>query len=228
MNIAKGGDNLNLFMPQEELEDFKRYLSNAIEDLINVRPDNPKKYLALALCKAIPVDESIKFEFPELAKDITIEEQSKIEAPSKIEESESPSKKFDYPEGFQINRRGSVAGEPMEEEDLSWSPPIYPKEPEALEKLKTMLLSNILFSHLGEENLTIVALALEPLEVGPNEIVVKQYEEGHSCYFIESGKLSCHVEERGFVCEYNAGDSFGEVSIMYDNIRGATIKVKNI
>jgi hypothetical protein len=80
MNIAKATQNLDLFMPQEELEDFKRYLSIAIEDLVNVRPDNPKRYLALALCRAIPVEESLRYEFPELAKDLTLEDTNKTEA----------------------------------------------------------------------------------------------------------------------------------------------------
>jgi hypothetical protein len=92
MNIAKGCENLNLFMPPDELEDFRRYLSMAIEDLINVRPNNPKKYLALALCRAIPGDESLKYEFPELEKELSFEETYKID--TREEPHDSHSKNF--------------------------------------------------------------------------------------------------------------------------------------
>lgn len=218
-----------LIMPPDELEDFRRYLSIAIEDLVNIRPSNPKKYLALALCRAIPADESLKYEFPELEKDLIFEETMKIEI-TKDPAPESPSKnsKFDYPEGFAIQRRGSVCGESMLEESLSWTPPVNPKSPEVQEELKRIIKANALFSHIGDSNLEIVALAFESLTLPPNTVVVKQHDEGNSCFFIQSGKLSVFVEERGFVCEYGPGDSFGEASIMYGNIRGATIKVKFI
>lgn len=73
MNIADKNENWNLYMSDEELDDFKRYLSIAIEDLVNVRPSDPKKYFALALCRSLPPDESIKKEFPEISKEITFD-----------------------------------------------------------------------------------------------------------------------------------------------------------
>ena len=82
MNIANANKHKDFFMPEEELEDFRRYLNIAIEDLINVRPSNAKRYLALALCRAIPADDGLRFEFPELEKDLTFEETQKSEDPS--------------------------------------------------------------------------------------------------------------------------------------------------
>lgn len=79
MNIANAAQHKDFFMPPDELEDFRRYLSIAIEDLINVRPDNAKKYLALALCRAIPAEDSLRFDFPELEKDLTFEETQKLD-----------------------------------------------------------------------------------------------------------------------------------------------------
>ena len=67
MNLAKGDEILDLFMPADELDDFKHYLSIAVEDLVNVRPLNPKRYLALCLVRALPAEDSLRFEFPELS-----------------------------------------------------------------------------------------------------------------------------------------------------------------
>ena len=229
MNLSKVEGMQDLYMCEDELEDFKQYLSIAIEDLINVRPTNPKKYLALALCRSLPLTDSLRFEFPELSKDLTLDTFQKAVSQSEIlPDSPSRTSKFDYPEGVQISRRASVYGESLAEEELAWTPPSFPKPTALLEKLKGLLQINILFSHLNEMNLTTVAMALEPLEINEEEILIKQNDEGNCCYFVESGKLSCFVKERGLVCEYVTGDSFGEASIMYENLRGATIKVRDI
>ena len=132
---------------------------------------------------------------------------------------------FEYPEGFQQTRRRSVYGESLVKETQHWTPPIHQKSQQTVDTLKEMLKENILFSHLSEEKHMTVIMALEPLEIEGKTVVVKQNDEGNSCFFIEIGKLECFVQERGFVCEYGKGDSFGEVSIMYGNIRGATITV---
>ena len=77
MNIAKGSESFNLFMNEDELEDFQRFLSIAVEDLVNVRPVKPKRYFALALCRALPAEDTIRYEFPEFAKELTFEESAK-------------------------------------------------------------------------------------------------------------------------------------------------------
>lgn len=226
MNISNPEGMVNLYMTTEELDDFKQYLNIAVEDLVNVRPENAKKYLALALCRALPCSENLRFDFPELAKELYSDSMKKSQSAfESIPESPSKVLKSEYPEGFQISRRASVCGESILEDELAWTPPNFPKASETLEKLKKILKANILFSHLSEFNLSTVVMALEPLEINEGEIVTKQNDTGNSCYFIESGQLSCFVKERGLVCEYSDGDSFGEASIMYDNLRGATIKV---
>ena len=79
MNIANAKEHKAFFMEEEELADFRRYLNIAIEDLINVRPSNAKRYLALALCRAIPSEDGLRCEFPELEKNLTSEATAKSE-----------------------------------------------------------------------------------------------------------------------------------------------------
>ena len=95
MRISKKHENYGIFMKDEELNDFKRYLSIAIEDLINVRPNNPKKYFALALCRSLPSDDSLQKEFPELADDFPKETASKI---SIVENADGPLRVVDVRE----------------------------------------------------------------------------------------------------------------------------------
>ena len=70
-----------MFMPVEEQEEFSLYLSNAIEDLINARPQDPTKYLAIALLRQIPEQEWSE-DFPEILQEVreTSEEQVRMDS----------------------------------------------------------------------------------------------------------------------------------------------------
>jgi hypothetical protein len=198
-------------MSPAELQQFRDFLITGLKDLINTKPINPKKYLALALCKSIKLSDFS--EFPELKSPISI-----LETPEKNS----------YPEGVQVKRRGSVVGESITQENLSQSPLFHEKSTETLTNLTEFMKKNALFAHIDDDNLVLLAKALEKIQAEPGDIVVRQNDDGDSCFFVESGKLSCFVEERGIVGSYGPGDSFGEASIMYGNIRGATIQVNFI
>ena len=130
-----------------------------------------------------------------------------------------------YPDGVQVKRRGSVVGESITQENLSMSPLFHEKPVDVLNSLKEMMRTNALFAHIDDINLHVIAKAFERLSVEPGEIVVRQNDDGDTFFFVQKGKLNCHVEERGLVGSYGPGDSFGEASIMYGNKRGATIQV---
>ena len=54
----------------QEEDEFKQMLFNAIEDMVNIRPKDPVRYLAISLCRALPSTESIANNFPELADEV--------------------------------------------------------------------------------------------------------------------------------------------------------------
>mmetsp|Transcript_16252 Transcript_16252/g.23521 ORF Transcript_16252/g.23521 Transcript_16252/m.23521 type:complete len:245 (+) Transcript_16252:44-778(+) len=190
-----------MFMPETEYDQFQKMLNIALEDLVNTKPDNPYKYLAVALCRALPSEELDEQEFPEIADAL---------------------KQHTYPEGFSPYRRPSVFGGTFSAEELNWSPPENNSE-ETAQQVKDLMRPNVLFSHLSEESLLKLARATECIEAKAGEVVVKENEPGSSCFFVEKGNLECKVLERGHVCNYQSGSSFGEVSLMYGNLRGATI-----
>lgn len=67
-------------MPVEEQEEFSLYLHNAIEDLINARPKDPTKYLAIALLRQIP-EQDWSGDFPEIVHEV----RQVSESPSRID-----------------------------------------------------------------------------------------------------------------------------------------------
>lgn len=210
---------IEFIMPSAELEEFRRYLHQAISSLVHKKPDDPKTFLAFALCQSIGLSACEANEFPEI--------QHLLSSLSNSPQHLDPNSQT-YPDGVQLRRRNSVVGESITEEELSQTPPVFEKSPELVQALKEILKTNVLFSHIDEVRLTTIVQALENFNVMSGETVVNQNEEGNSCFFIQSGQLECYVNERGLVGHYGPGDSFGEASIMYGNIRGATIRVIQI
>ena len=48
---------------------------------------------------------------------------------------------------------------------------------------------------------------------------------GDKFYVVESGTLTCSISGLGVVAEYSRGESFGELALLYDTPRAATIEV---
>lgn len=135
------------------------------------------------------------------------------------------------PVGFSPYRRckaysASVSAESVSEQELAWNPsPSAPKSPQTKARLEGILANNILLSSLNHEGKTTVVEAYERVEVAKDVALVREGETGDCCYIVESGKLSCDMKEKGHRCDYNPGQTFGELALMYGNIRAATITV---
>lgn len=73
-----------------------------------------------------------------------------------------------------------------------------------------------------------IADSLKPLKFKANEYVVKEGERGDSFYFVESGtayatKVLTQGQPPEKVMEYSVGDYFGEISLLRDTPRAASI-----
>jgi len=114
----------------------------------------------------------------------------------------------------------------VSEQELAWNPPpSAPKDPETKARLERILANNILLASLTHEGKATVVEAYERMEVAKNVALVREGDTGDCCYIVESGKLSCDMKEKGHRCDYNPGQTFGELALMYGNIRAATITV---
>lgn len=63
----------------------------------------------------------------------------------------------------------------------------------------------------------------------PNTYVVRQGDQGDKLYFIVEGKLEAEKKDPGSgviqkVLEYKEGDYFGEIALIKDTVRQASIK----
>jgi len=110
----------------------------------------------------------------------------------------------------------------------NFKPRVINKSEEQKEKIKKRLLQSFMFSSLGYYEMAIVINAMDEAKFKPNDIVIKQGADGDNLYVVESGKLKCYRtmkanEEPKFLKEYGPGEAFGELALLYNSPRAATI-----
>ena len=104
-----------------------------------------------------------------------------------------------------------------------------PKTEDQIKKIKQHVLISFLFSNLDQKELDIVIGAMEEKRYDKGEYVIKQGDQGDSLYVVESGSLDCtkvfHKGERDtYLKTYQPGESFGELALLYNVPRAASIK----
>ncbi|KAI9787040.1 MAG: hypothetical protein M1816_007711 [Peltula sp. TS41687] len=143
-----------------------------------------------------------------------------------------------FPSNYALGRRTSVSAESMNPSTSTtdnWSPPLHHKTPEQLARLKTAVAGNFLFSHLDEEQTSQVLGALVEKPIPAKEIkVITQGDVGDYFYTVERGEFDVFVNPSGAyragpdgmgekVGTIGPGGSFGELALMYNAPRAATV-----
>ncbi|KAI1081383.1 camp-dependent protein kinase regulatory subunit [Whalleya microplaca] len=143
-----------------------------------------------------------------------------------------------YPAQYNFGRRTSVSAEslkPVADNNDNWTPPSYPKTAEQLDRLKKAIEGNFLFSHLDDEQNDQILGALQEKPIPAKDIkVITQGDAGDYFYVVEKGNFDVYVNDKGAlqpgpdgmgnrVGTIQAGGSFGELALMYNAPRAATV-----
>ncbi|XP_067126018.1 cAMP-dependent protein kinase type II regulatory subunit-like isoform X1 [Centruroides vittatus] len=136
------------------------------------------------------------------------------------------------PEPPVFTRRKSVFAEqynPEDDDDDDIERVIHPKTDEQRQRLGEAVRDIFLFRALDEEQMQEVLDAMFERKVQPGDIVIKQGDDGDNFYIIQHGLyhvfVSTDKDEKGnMVGKYEDSGSFGELALMYNMPRAATVE----
>eukprot|EP01066_Platyproteum_vivax_P009573 Platyproteum_vivax@DN4223_c0_g1_i1.p1 len=126
-------------------------------------------------------------------------------------------------------RQAVSAGAVTEEAMANWTAPYFEKTSEEKERIKNVITSKlgILFGHLNAKERESVIDAMEKKPIQKSTNLIKQGDDGDYFYIVEKGQFDIFVARGGKapakVAEAGPGGSFGELALMYNAPRAATV-----
>uniref|UniRef100_A0A8C2I8L2 cAMP-dependent protein kinase type II regulatory subunit n=1 Tax=Cyprinus carpio TaxID=7962 RepID=A0A8C2I8L2_CYPCA len=167
------------------------------------------------------------------------EDEEEKEEEQRQEDDEEEEEEDDFPDDFtfkapppsKCNRRVSVCAEaynPDEDEDEgSESRVVHPKTDEQRQRLQEACRDILLFKTLEQDQFAEVLDSMFEVLVKPNECIIHQGDDGDNFYVIERGVFDILIKKDGVsrcVGRYDNKGSFGELALMYNTPRAATIR----
>ena len=110
----------------------------------------------------------------------------------------------------------------------NFTPTVIDKSEDVREKIKERLNSAFMFSAVDHSDLKIVIDAMAEKRVTAGDAIIKEGEDGDCLYVIESGTYKCTKVFAGqteptYLKTYEPGEAFGELALLYNAPRAATI-----
>jgi cAMP-dependent protein kinase regulator len=103
-------------------------------------------------------------------------------------------------------------------------------------RIRARLETSFIFTGLDENDIKIVIDAMEEKKFNADDKVIVQGEEGNELFVVDSGTLTCvrqfvtvgiklkaSDEEPRLLRQYQSGEAFGELALLYNAPRAATI-----
>eukprot|EP00397_Hematodinium_sp_SG-2012_P025172 GEMP01026276.1.p1 GENE.GEMP01026276.1~~GEMP01026276.1.p1 ORF type:complete len:356 (+),score=71.58 GEMP01026276.1:228-1295(+) len=155
------------------------------------------------------------------------------------EASQEDTQKMDDYTTMRKRRSGVSAAACSTEKMKDFVKPVYAKSPEDTQNIisfiknKDKLNLQVLFGHLSDAAIGDVVAAMYDQNVEKGENIIQQGDPGEAFYIVESGTYDIFVARKGSndtlgtpkkVLEVGAGSSFGELALMYNAPRAATIR----
>lgn len=103
------------------------------------------------------------------------------------------------------------------------------KTNEQRQRITEVINKCFMFSSLDKVEKEILILAFEERKYEPGSDIIVQGDDGNELFVVDSGELSCFKRfgqdtEAKFIKSYGAGDAFGELALLYNVPRAASIK----
>lgn len=129
-------------------------------------------------------------------------------------------------------RRTAVSSEPVSAMSVGNEAPMvtYPKSEEQIARIMSSIKNNFLFVSLDDEQKKIIVNTMKEMSFAVGDSIIKQGDTGDFFYVLDSGTCECFVRKEAaeplLVKTYDHGESFGELALMYNCPRAATVIAK--
>jgi len=171
----------------------------------------------------------VKAEMTTAAK--LVDEPKKDDEEEEEEDDEDDEPPPDFFKEQPVKARASVSAEAYGEWNTkkAFVAPVITKTDEQKERLRNVLSKSFLFSTLEDNDMTVVIGAMSEVNAAEGEKVITQGDQGDFLFVIETGKLDCIIKIDGqdkVVKTCESGDVFGELALLYNCPRAATVAAK--
>ena len=113
-----------------------------------------------------------------------------------------------------------------------FKPRVVQKSDQAKEAIMDKISKSFMFQGLDDSEKKIVVDAMEERKTFKSEVVIKEGDQGDCLFVVSTGTLSCTKVFSGnteptFLKRYEPGEAFGELALLYNAPRAATITADN-
>lgn len=113
-----------------------------------------------------------------------------------------------------------------------FKPVVIPKDKDQKKRILDKINQNIFLKGLSDEDKDIIIDAMKELKKKKGEIVIRQGDPGDEFFVVDEGEIECHrVFKQGeapkYLKTYLAGEGFGELALLYNAPRAATLTCKS-
>jgi len=141
----------------------------------------------------------------------------------------------DIPEPPQVTRTGnrqSVSAEAYgdwNKQNKTFVPPVYEKTEEQMTRIRDILDKSFIFTCVDDKQQEVLLKAMNKVTLKPEDKVITEGDAGDFLFVVDEGKLICYKESIGegtVLKTCVGGDIFGELALLYNCPRAASVKAK--
>lgn len=229
------------------IETLDPVLEQMVQELLNDMPPDPVAHMIQYLrrrCGGVShCRESMQVQNDMLKKELGnmqnfVEEVSQVVKNEKKDDEDSEEEDDDQideptpPPAFNKKARQSVSAEAygMWNQKKEFTPPEYAKSEAQTANLKRILSSSFLFSALEDKDMGVIVLAMKDESYEPGARILTEGDDGDFLFVIEDGSPECKKKIEGedkVVKTCTPGDVFGELALLYNCPRAASVEAKD-
>ena len=195
----------------------------------NIKPSEVVQKAELENLRKQVLDYRKKYNKEDKEMEVSSESDSEVDEEEQKRIDEEMKKRQQKKKGMRTSVSAEVYG--IHNVKKPFVPRVIPKTNEQIARIKDKCMQSFIFNSLEDKELKTVIDSFEEKKYTAGQNVITQGEEGDVLYLVDSGQLDCEkVFKAGdpptYLKTYVPGESFGELALLYNAPRAATIRAK--